>query len=623
LVLAAAALAADSVSAGPFPAIFELSALDGANGFVLTGISDSDFAGYSVNGAGDINGDGTEDLIIGAHHADPGGRSNAGQTYVVFGGLNVGDAGVIDLSGLDGRNGFALNGIDGISGDDISGISVDGAGDVNGDGTADVIIGAFYGDPPGRWNAGQSYIVFGGVHVGATGRIELADLNGSNGFTLNGWHIRGEAGGSVASAGDFNGDGYTDFIIGAVWADPDGRADAGQTYVVFGGQDVGGKAVVELTLLDGRNGFVINGIDARDDSARALGGAGDVNGDGFDDIIIGAIGGDAGADDSGEAYVVFGSPGPFSSRFELSNLDGDNGFLLQCIDFYDRCGLSVNGAGDVNGDGLDDFIVGALLADTNDDVNQNAGESYLVFGSPQVGGVGKLNLAQLDGSNGFVLRGANAGDQSGWQASGAGDINADGVDDVIIGAAPASPGGRTEAGAAYVVYGRPGVGSSGVMELSGLDGENGFVIHGVDDGDEAGHAATSAGDVNGDGIDDLILGAHRADPSGVRDAGEAYVVFGRAADSDDDGLGDNIDNCTLIGNADQRDTDEDGYGNRCDPDLTNNGIVNFEDLAALKAVFLTADENADFSGDSIVNFVDLGIMKSFFFMPPGPSGLLQ
>jgi hypothetical protein len=365
LSAALACVSATGVSAGPFPATFELSDLDGTNGFVLTGVAEGDIMGYSANGAGDVNGDGAQDLVLGAHGADPNGRVDAGKTYVVFGGSEIGRTGTLDLSGLDGSNGYTLNGINRISIDDVSGFSVDGAGDVNGDGVGDVIVGAFGADPPERSDAGQSYLVFGGNQVGASGEFDLADLDGSNGFTLNGWHVRGHSGGCVAPGGDINGDGFEDFIICAVWADPHDRLDAGQTYVVFGSENVGAEAVVELARLDGGTGFVINGIDVRDNSARAVGQAGDVNGDGFDDIIIGASFGDAGDEDSGEAYVVFGGPGPFPSHLELSALDGTNGFALGGIDFYDLCGISVNGAGDVNGDGLDDIIVGAFYADTN------------------------------------------------------------------------------------------------------------------------------------------------------------------------------------------------------------------------------------------------------------------
>src|SRR4030095_9717773 len=106
-------------------------------------------------------------------------------------------------------------------------------------------------------------------------------------------------------------------------------------------------------------------------------------------------------------------------------------------------------------------------------------------------------------------------------------------------------------------------------------------------------------------------------------AGESYVIFGRPTDTDADGIGDRLDNCTLIANADQRDTNGDGYGNACDPDLNNDNFVNFSDLGILKSAFFTTDPDADFNGDGAVNFVDLGTMKAFFFLPPGPSGLVE
>ena len=92
-------------------------------------------------------------------------------------------------------------------------------------------------------------------------------------------------------------------------------------------------------------------------------------------------------------------------------------------------------------------------------------------------------------------------------------------------------------------------------------------------------------------------------------------------DSDGDGVPDQQDNCTLVSNADQRDTNGDGIGNACDPDLTEDCIVNSADLTALKAVFFTNDPDADFDGNGFVNFVDVGVMKSFFFQAPGPSGV--
>jgi hypothetical protein len=236
-----------------------------------------------------------------------------------------------------------------------------------------------------------------------------------------------------------------------------------------------------------------------------------------------------------------------------------------------------------------------------------------------------------DGSAGFVLSGIDAndfsGDFSGRSVSAAGDVNGDGISDVIVGAFHGDRGGDHYAGESYIVFGST-TGFPAVVRLASLypagggDGTRGFVLTGIDVEDYSGISVSEAGDVNGDGIDDLIVGAVGADPGGDEDAGESYIVFGRK-DTDGDNIADALDNCTLVANADQRDTNGDGYGNVCDPDLNNDGIVNFSDLGLLKPLFFSADPDADFNGDGAVNFVDLGTMKTFFFLPPGPSGLAQ
>ena len=148
--------------------MLDLSDLDGTNGFILSGIGVSDWSGFSVSSAGDVNGDGYDDLIIGAFEADPGG--DAGETYVIYGGASApGTGGVLDLGALDGTNGFILNGIDEA---DQSGRSVSSAGDVNGDGYDDLIIGAYGADPNGDSGAGETYLVYGG----ATGTESLVPV---------------------------------------------------------------------------------------------------------------------------------------------------------------------------------------------------------------------------------------------------------------------------------------------------------------------------------------------------------------------------------------------------------------------------------------------------------------
>ena len=500
------------------------SLIDGTSGFVLNG-DFLDYSGRSVSGAGDINGDGIDDLIIGAPYAgnlvsNSFGTYNEsqGESYVVFGSGGGFDES-LDLGELNGTNGFVLRGIDD---SDISGFSVSGAGDINGDGIDDLIIGAPGAAPDGKSSAGESYVVFGSSG-GFDESLDLGELNGTNGFVLRGSVY------SVSGAGDINGDSIDDLIIGVPFAgnptgyygDNDGR---GESYVVFGSGG-GFDESLDLGELDGTNGFVLRGIDANDASGRSVSGAGDINGDSIDDLIIGASAAGnptGGTDYRGESYVVFGSSSGFDESLDLGELKGTNGFVLSGINANDASGLSVSGAGDINGDGIDDLIIGAPGADP--DGKSSAGESYVVFGSS--GGFDEsLDLGDLNGTNGFVLRGIDDSDISGFSVSGAGDINGDGIDDLIIGAPSADPDGKSSAGESYVVFGSSG-GFDESLDLGDLNGTNGFVLRGIDAYDASGRSVSGAGDINGDGIDDLIIGAPSADPEGKNSAGEIYVVFG-------------------------------------------------------------------------------------------------
>jgi hypothetical protein len=423
----------------------------------------------------------------------------------------------VDLGSLDGTNGFRLDGIDVTDG---SGNSVSDAGDVNGDGFDDLIVGATSAAPDGHSDAGESYVVFG--KSGFTSSIDLSSLDGTNGFRLDGIDANDISGSTVSNAGDVNGDGFDDLIVRAIGADPGGRTSAGESYVVFG-KSGGFTSSIDLSSLDGTNGFRLDGIDAydADGSGKSVSSAGDVNGDGFDDLIVGAVSADPGGrNGAGESYVVFGKSGGFTSSIDLSSLDGTNGFRLDGIDAFDNFGGAVSNAGDLNGDGFDDLIVGATGADPGG--RNGAGESYVVFGKS--GFTSSIDLSSFDGTDGFRLNGVDANDRSGKSVSNAGDVNGDGFDDLIVGAAGADPGGRDSAGESYVVFGKSGFTSS--IDLSSLDGTNGFRLDGIDAGDISGNSVSNAGDVNGDGFDDLIVSAQSGDPDGYSNAGESYVLFG-------------------------------------------------------------------------------------------------
>ncbi|MCA9028868.1 MAG: FG-GAP repeat protein, partial [Planctomycetaceae bacterium] len=478
----------------------DLTTLDGSDGFQLAGIADGDQIGYSVSNAGDVNGDGFDDLLVGAHGLDTAGGVDAGGAYIVFGAAD-GFPAVLSAADLDGTNGFAFHSAEA---DDNGGYKSNTAGDINGDGFDDIIIGAkFVGDD----DRGAAYVILG--HSGNfPALITPADLDGSNGFTMFGVEPNDQAGFPVAPAGDVNGDGLDDFLVGADYAEEVVR---GSVYVVFG-QNTPYSATLDLAALDGTNGFAVLAAEEGDGIGRSMTTAGDVNNDGFDDLIIGAwFAEQPGGDTTGESYVIFGKASGFSATFSVTDLDGSNGFTVVGIDTRDRSGRTVSNAGDINADGYDDVIISALYADPG-------GETYVIFG--HAGGFPALiEAATLDGVVGFMFTGE--GGSFGRSVSGAGDVNGDGFDDLLVGAPYTS-----DDGAVYIMFGHAGAYPAEVT-ASSLDGNNGFRLTGASPNDpNVGRAARIAGDVNGDGFEDIITSTVNADHIGGTDQGKAYVYFG-------------------------------------------------------------------------------------------------
>ncbi len=545
-------------------------------GFVLNGIDADDRSGVSVSAAGDVNGDGIDDIILAAPYANPNGLNNAGESYVIFGDTSIGSTDTFLRSVLDGTNGFVINGA---APGDSSGRCFSSGGDVNGDGIDDLLIGAMLANPNGFNGAGACFVVFGAVDIGASGTVELGSLDGTDGFVLNGIDTGDRAGRSVSCAGDFNDDGVDDLLIGASRADPDANISAGESYIVLGGQTVGASGSMELSSLNGSNGFVINGANAGDFSGRAVSSAGDLNNDGIKDILIGADLANApgGLSGEGESYVVFGRAGVGSTgTLDLDSINFPRGFTIYGVDAGDHSGGSVSSAGDINSDGIDDIIIGANAANPNG--NGDAGESYVVFGHAVIGAAGgELELSDLDGSNGFVLNGINSADRSGVSVSSPGDVNGDGIDDLIIGAYRADPNGNFSAGESYVVFGGIGIGAGANLELDKLNGINGFVLNGVFSDDLSGKTVSSAGDINADGFADLLVAAERASPHGKSEAGQTYVIFGSPT-----------------------------LGQTILQDLNANGCVDATDLAQLLAAWSTPD--ADLNADGTTNSADLAIL---------------
>jgi len=433
---------------------------------------EGDYAGWQVAG-GDFDGNGVGDFIIGAIGDDTNG-SGSGAVYLYYNGVSDDQ---LDLSLADTKilGSYQL---------DSLGESSVSAGDVNADGYEDLLVGA-YKRSYNFDHAGAVYLFYGPIQNSQFVGEEEADA------IFIGEDESDFAGGRVKGAGDVNGDGYDDILISAIGGKVYG-IDLGKVYLIYGPIDSG------IHYLSDANAIFV-GESSSSYTGYSLS-AGDVNGDGYSDIMIGGMYYDTNGNGSGSAYLIYG---PIEDgNYDLANID----VKFRGESAEDIAGVDVSLAGDINGDGYDDVMIGAMYNDAN---GSNSGAAYLFYG-PVSQGDFILSEANIK----FV--GAESSDYAGTALSTGADLNGDGFDDILIGAL----GINNNSGACYIFYGKSGE-YDAVTNLSLAD----VVIHGENAAD---HFCAQGGvayvpDFDGDGLDDLIIGAPYQDVDGDQ-AGAAYLV---------------------------------------------------------------------------------------------------
>jgi hypothetical protein len=332
------------------------------------------------------------------------------------------------------------------------------------------------------------------------------------------------AGFSVSSAGDVNGDGWSDLIISAHFQVVGSLVgNTGKTYVVYGSAALSALQTISLGNVGGSvAGFVISGWQAGEESGTSVSSAGDFNGDGKADLLVSAYFNDLGGSQAGATYVILGKTG--NTAVDLTTIKNNTGgFVIVGENGQDMSGVSVSSGGDINGDGLGDILIGAVIGGTGN-ANPGSGKTYVIFGRTTANAT--IDLGQIAaGTGGFAILSTIDDEQSGHSVSSAGDINGDGLADIILGGPYSPVGAQTSGGKSYVVYGKA---TNTNVNLSDVNNNiGGFAIIGQGAQDLSGYSVGAAGDINGDGLADLMVGAPGYDAAhGSVQTGRSYVIFG-------------------------------------------------------------------------------------------------
>ncbi|MCA9027882.1 MAG: FG-GAP repeat protein [Planctomycetaceae bacterium] len=527
-------------------------------------LGDSDEFGHSLTNLGDLDGDGINDLAIGASQDDDGG-SLRGAVYVLF--LNAdgtvkshqkisdtvgGFDGTLDdgaqfgssLTSLedldgDGINELAVGVVDGaprrgavyvlfmnvdgtvksqqkisdtmgnftatLDNNDYFGNSLTNLGDLDGDGNSDLAVGA-YRDDDGIIERGAVYVLFMNADGTVKSHQKISDTVGNFTATMDNSY---EFGSSLANLGDLDGDGITDLTVGAR-SDSDGGANKGAVYVLFLNADGTVKSHQKISETVGN--FTAT-LDNGDRFGSSLTNLGDLDGDGINELAVGApLDNDGDSEDRGAVYIL-SLQGPVEGTAEPKISDTVGNFTAT-LDDSDSFGVSVTNLGDLDGDGVNDLAVGAS---GDDDGTTNRGAVYVVFMNPDGTVKAHQKISSIDGNFNAAL---GSSDFFGGSVTNLGDLDGDGIADMAVGASGDGDGGLRH-GAVYVLFLNTDGTVKAHQKISDIEGN--FTAT-LEDGDAFGLSLTSLGDLDGDGTNELAVGTH-SDDDGGQNRGAVYVLF--------------------------------------------------------------------------------------------------
>lgn len=460
--------------------------------------SPTEYAGSAVRMIGDINGDGLDDILVrnAKELEDP-------SAVIVFGRADTTTVHLEEV--LAGVGGLA------IEGEVTTGYNreyADHIGDFNGDGFSDFAIGA----PGFAALTGRAYIVFGGPDLKSSPLLQLAGLPATSGGLIIDGEDLDDQFGEVAAAGDVNGDGLQDVLITAKFAtdDPLNTPKAGKVYVVFG-RAAPGIASIE-DLLDNAEALAYTGEATNNAFGYSASGDIDVNGDGLADIVVGATGF---AGNTGRTYVIFGqAAGPTPSMAEVAA--GNGGFAFTGAMVGHESGSHVHAFEGLTTPWL---LIGSQAKGPGS-AHALKLRSFLPVSSPT-----KLN-DDLKDMFGFWVRGKDATAGVGSRVSGGGDLDGDGHPDILVAAPGAIANDASDTGQVFVLHSHDFGTPIDLAQTGRIPADRGLSLAGELTGDFAGASIDGRGDVNGDGMSDILVGARNAGVTPDEHEGRAYVGFG-------------------------------------------------------------------------------------------------